>query len=372
MKKISVLKIITLLIVLITSILVFKFNKTLRVPSIFDGNFYNTIDIPTATKPYHLKEANIALPDLSLWCDSINYHKYLYTDIFLQNSHTTSFLVLRNDSLIFKRYLNGVKEGDNTQIFSSTKVFITASLGIAIEQGLIKSINEPVSYFFPNKNPMFDSLTLYDLCQMKSGINYDEYGNLYQTLKFYYLQNVTQAINNAKFKYRPGEKFVYKSIDTQILGECIRKSTPNKKYVDFFYDNIWNKIGAQDSAYFAVDSKINKIPKYYGGLNISARDLAKFGLMVLHNGKFNRQQIVPKSWLNYCNDTTKRSIEPEKYCMGWYYSEDDIDNDIFYSAGFNGQIMLINRTNNTIIIRLGTDTGGVYWYPIMKKLSMIL
>ena len=132
---------------------------------------------------------------------------------------------------------------------------------------------------------------------------------------------------------------------------------------------MWNNLGMQDTAYWALDSKITRNPKYYGGLNMSARDLAKFGTMILHDGKFRKKQLLPKDWFNYCDDTLHRSVEDDKYCMGWYYSIDDAASDVYYAAGFNGQIMLINETKNVIIIRLGKDRGGVDWYPIMKKLS---
>ena len=55
--------------------------------------------------------------------------------------------------------------------------------------------------------------------------------------------------------------------------------------------------------------------------------------------------------------------------MGWYYSVDDNESEVYYAAGFNGQIMLINETTHVIVIRLGKDRGGIDWYPIMKKLS---
>jgi hypothetical protein len=91
--------------------------------------------------------------------------------------------------------------------------------------------------------------------------------------------------------------------------------------------------------------------------------------MVMHDGRYRNTQFLPPDWFNYCNDTLHRSTDEDKYCMGWYYAVDDAGNDIYYAAGFNGQIMLINETKHVIIIRLGKDRGGVDWYPIMKKLS---
>lgn len=369
-KKITPLKVFTVCIILLLSGIVLSYNETLRVPSIFDGKFYTTAMIKQSENPAPLPEKSVALPEVSLWLDSASADKYQYPDFFLQNTSTTSFLVIRNDTVIFKRYLNGIKEGDNTQLFSVTKVFVTALLGMAIQDKYISDVETPVTAYFKDlPDKQFQQLTLRHLLQMESGLNYDEYGNIFQTLQYYYEKNLTRAIYSAKFDSPPGKQFKYKSIDTQILGECIKKALGKKKVLDYFYERMWNKLGMQDTAYWALDSRIMRNPKYYGGLNMSARDLAKFGVMVLHDGKYKRHQLFPKEWFNYCDDTLHRCKEDDKYCMGWYYSNDDDQSDVYYAAGFNGQIMMINETRNVIIIRLGRDRGGVDWYPIMKKLS---
>ncbi|MFN8294573.1 MAG: serine hydrolase [Chitinophagales bacterium] len=372
-KKITLGKIATVVILLALSLLVLNFNDSLRVPSIFDGKFYTTALIKRSDKPTALAEKQTVLPDLSLWLDSISAAKYQYPDFFLQNTSTTSFLVMRNDTVIFKRYLNGIKEGENTQLFSVTKVFVTALLGMAIQDKYISDINVPVTNYFTDlKDKQFQQLTLRHLTQMESGLNYDEYGKIFQTLQYYYNKNLTRSIYGAQFDSPPGKQFKYKSIDTQILGECIKKALGKKKILDYFYERLWNKLGMQDTAYWALDSRITRNPKYYGGLNMSARDLAKFGTMILHDGKYKRKQLLPKEWFNYCDDTLHRCKEEDKYCMGWYYSVDDTNSDVYYAAGFNGQIMLINETKNVIVIRLGKDRGGVDWYPIMKKLTELV
>ena len=189
-----------MVILLALSLLVLNFNDSLRVPSIFDGKFYTTALIKRSDKPTALAEKQTVLPDLSLWLDSISAAKYQYPDFFLQNTSTTSFLVMRNDTVIFKRYLNGIKEGENTQLFSVTKVFVTALLGMAIQDKYISDINVPVTNYFTDlKDKQFQQLTLRHLTQMESGLNYDEYGKIFQTLQYYYNKNLTRCIYGAQF-----------------------------------------------------------------------------------------------------------------------------------------------------------------------------
>lgn len=373
LKKISIIKVITVIIVLILSLLTFKLNDSLRVPSIFDGKFYTTIPIPNAEHPLELKKQLTVMPELKLWADSATYSRYLYTDIMLQNSNTTSFLVLKNGKIIFERYLNGVKEGDVTQVFSVTKVFLTALLGIAINENIIENEFVPVSSLITElKGTTFDKVTLHDLTQMRSGISYDEYKNLLQTIRFYYNTDLKSTFKNVHFSFKPGEKYVYKSIDTQILGECLSRALGEKNCLNYLYKKIWQPLGMQDPAYFTVDNKLSRVPKYYGGLNISARDLAKFGVMVAQNGRYNGKRILPKDWFNQCDVEDFRSDKEDGYCLGWYYRVDDADNDIYFAAGFNGQTMMINETKNVIVIRLGIDKGNMDWYPMMKKLSELV
>ncbi len=120
-KRITFVKIITIFIVVGLSVVILSYNDSLRVPSIFDGKFYTTAYIPPAEHPFDIPENQIALPELSGWTDSAIASEYQYPDFLFQNTSTTSFLVVRNDTIIFKRYMNGVKEGENTQLFSVTK-----------------------------------------------------------------------------------------------------------------------------------------------------------------------------------------------------------------------------------------------------------
>lgn len=370
MKKITLGKIFLVLFILVLSSVILIYNETLRVPSIFDAKFYTAARINNSSQPYSLPEKQIALPDMSEWADSLTAARYRYPDFLLQSTSTTAFLIVRNDTVIFKRYLNGIREGENTQLFSITKVFVTALLGMAIRDKYIADENVPVTNYFSDlKNKEFHKLTLLHLAQMQSGLDYDEYGRIFQTLQYYYDKNLTRSIYGAQFETPPGKQFRYKSIDSQILGECIKNALGKKKILDYFKETVIDPLGMQDTSYWSLDSRLTRNPKYYGGLNMSARDLAKFGVMVMHDGRFRNKQLLRPEWFNYCDDTLHRCREEDKYCMGWYYCIDDENSDIYYAAGFNGQIMLINETKKVIIIRLGKDRGGVDWYPIMRKLS---
>src|SRR5690606_37454096 len=115
--------------------------------------------------------------------------------------------------------------------------------------------------------------------QMQSGLNYDEYKRVVQTLKFYHQRNVIPVLEQPKLSAEPGTVFKYKSIDTQLLGVCIETAI-GQSFMDYINEKLFSKLGFQDEVKWSVDSEESKNIKFYGGLNVSARDLAKFGVLI--------------------------------------------------------------------------------------------
>jgi CubicO group peptidase (beta-lactamase class C family) len=359
------------LILLITALLLLTKCAPLRVPTIYDGEKLGAQPFDCTKDSEGLPRSFSGIPPLSAWLDPKLSSKYGSVKEMIEATNTTAFLVIHNDSIVYEQYANGINMGDITQVFSVTKVFVTTMLAMAVQDGYIQSIHQPVSDFLPEYTEGdYKDLTLFHLAQMQSGINYDEYGNLLQTVKFYYSKDVSQVIRQPNLKHEPGKVFTYKSIDTQILGTCIEKAV-GKPFSEYFYDRLWSKLSPEDTTKWSYDSKQSKELKYYGGLNASARDVAKFGMMVAKDGYYRGDQLLNPEFLNICDDKECR-MGAYKYCNGWWYDQCDTVYNTYYGAGFNGQILFINETTGTIIVRLGKNKGGLVWYPILKALSIEL
>lgn len=341
----------------------------MKIPTIYDGQKYGVKEIQLKGKKKKLKQLDRPIPDENRWMLPKYHKKYEDLEVLLKKSNTTSFLVLKDGKVLYENYFNGVEQGDITQVFSVTKVITTAVLGIAIQEGKIQSINQPVSDFIPAfKEEGLEDITLFHLVQMQSGLAYDEYKRIFQTLKFYHQKDVRSRLNAPKLKHTPGEKFIYKSIDTQLLGVCIEQAVgvPFSEYVS---QMLFSPLGFEDPVQWSVDSKENGQLKYYGGLNISARDLAKFAQLFLSDGRVGEQQVLSPMTVSFCKDNNCRNNEGA-YCNGWWYNVWDDDRDVFFGAGFKGQIMMINHTDDVVIVRLGENKGGVKWYEMLKNLSV--
>ncbi|MCO5233763.1 MAG: beta-lactamase family protein [Chitinophagales bacterium] len=342
--------------------------SSLRIPTIYDGKIYGTQELQIASTQHNMLYSKATIPDLKDWAPLKYSDKYSELDKMLEKSNTTSFLILKDGKIVYEKYFNGIDQGDQTQIFSVSKVFITTALAMAIQEGKIKSIDQPVSDFIPEfKEGKLSKITLFHLAQMRSGIDYDEYGKLMSTLKFYYLKDVSKAILHPNLAHEPGEVYTYKSIDTQILGTCISKAV-GQPLLDYLEVKIFSKLGMEDPVAWSVDSKTSNNPKFYGGLNISARDLAKFGNLIVNNGKKDGKQILSPYTNTFCVDADCRDNKQD-YCNGWWYSTWDEKSDVYYAAGFKGQIMMINKSTGVVIIRLGENKGGLKWYEMLKNLS---
>lgn len=342
--------------------------SSVRIPTIYDGKRLGAKELQIVSTKKGLVYSKKRIPKFDKWAPKTYVKKYGSLEKMMERSNTTAFLVMKDGQVLYENYFNGVHQGDITQIFSVTKVLTTTLLGIALNEGKITSLDQPVSDFIPEfKKDGLNKITLYHLAQMQSGINYDEYSNLLQTLKFYNNKHANISNIETKMKAEPGTLFKYKSIDTQLLGECIERAV-GKPFLDYINEKLFAHLGFEDVVTWSIDSKENGKPKFYGGLNISARDLAKFGKLIMNNGEKDGVQILNPLTNTFCKDKSCRNME-NYYCNGWWYDQWNTDADVFYGSGFRGQILMINKTDNVVIVRLGEKKGGVKWYKMLRDLS---
>lgn len=355
------------------AVFLIPFFPILRKPNVEDGRLLGRIPLPEPDTiyyfPYHLRP----LPVLPATSEMKSMRKYRTLEEAFEKNGTLALLVIRNDTIVYENYFGGFHCDTITQIFSATKPMVVSLLTSAIEEGYIRSIDQPVYDFLPGfKTGEYRKITLRHLAQMRSGFDYDEYRKILGTLKFYYQRNLAAFIkepSNIRLRFKPGEKFTYKSIDTQVLGACIEKAT-GRPLQQYFYEKIWRHLGAENPAFWSVADSSTGMLRFYGGLNMSVKDLAKLGQLYLHDGQYQGKQLLPLQWVNYCDDWNNRHGK-YAYCMGWWCDESDDQQNIYYGAGFGGQILFINETTNTIIVRLGTRKGSLPWYGLFKELTLM-
>jgi len=302
---------------------------------------------------------------------------------FLSSTNTMCFIVIHDDVVVFEEYYNGYSESSINTSFSTVKSMVSLLVGIAIDEGHIKSEDQLVEEFIEElKGTEIGKVTIKDLLLMRSPIKYHE-GLLWfdDDAKTYYMPDLRKlAISGTEIDPDYNGKFHYNNYHPLLLGIIIERST-GKSVTDYFEEKIWKKIGARYNASWSIDSKESRFEKTESGLNFRAIDFAKVGSMLLHKGVWNENRIVSEQWIDKSTVAEFPLVEEEYngsflenketgYQYMWYSTITQKLGIDYYALGKYGQFLYISPENNTAIVRTGINSGEVDWWPdILKEVA---
>ncbi len=234
-------------------------------------------------------------------------------------------LIVKNDTIVFEHYHGGWDKDTRSCIFSVTKTITSMLCGIAIKDGYIKSLSDPVTDYITELkkvDPLFDSLKIEHLLDMTAGLKFDEnyaWNPFSKMAKLYMGDDAMKVVKSMKFSNRPGEHFQYDSMTSQILGIVIERAT-GMPYAQYLSEKVWKPLGMEQDALMGLDSKKHRVAKSYGGLTTNVRDLAKVGRLYLNIGNWDGKQIIDTSFVAR-SFSTHMSGEKNKntYSYSWYW-----------------------------------------------------
>jgi len=265
---------------------------------------------------------------------------------------TVAFLIIKNDSIWYEDYAAGYDENSLTNSFSMGKSITTALLGKAIKDGFIKSLDQPVSDFFPEfKNPEFPVLTVGDLSSMASGLNWDEdyYNPFSVTARVYFDKDIRKIARGLRITSEPGTEFKYLSGNTILLALVIEKAT-GKELSTYLSESFWKPLGMRSDALWQLDSDESGMEKAFCCIASNARDFAKFGKLFKEYGAWNNEQILDSAFV--ATAIKPRFESSPQYGYGFWLSEYK-GKEIFYMRGVLGQYVIVIPEDDLIIVRLG-------------------
>lgn len=288
---------------------------------------------------------------------------------YLKDNKTVAFLIIQNDTIQYEKYFRGYDQSSIVPSFSMAKSVTSILIGCAIDDGLIASTNEPITYYIPElKENGFENVTIENLLQMSSGLDFNEsYFNPFgDAATFYYGTNIRKAISKLKLKDNPEKSFDYVSGDTQLLGLVLERALKNKTLTAYLEEKLWVPLEMEYDATWSLDRKKNGLEKTFCCINARARDFAKIGRLYLNKGNWNGKQIVSESWVEQSTkiDTTNGSA--------WYYQYQwwlPTRTGDFMAQGILGQYIYVHPKNNLIIVRLGKNHGDADWWEILAALG---
>jgi len=274
-----------------------------------------------------------------------------------ETNGTIAYVIIKNDSVWFENYYDGFDEDSKSNSFSMAKSYVSGLMGKAIEEGYIKSLDQPVSDFFPEfSEGLAAKMTVGDLSSMSSGTNWDEayYSPLSITTRAYFDDDLEKVILGLKVVDEPGTKYKYASGDTQLLAMVIEKATRKKLY-NYLEESFWKPLGCENQTLWQVDSEAHDLVKAYCCIASNAKDFARFGKLYKDYGKWHGKQILDSVFVT--KSIKPRFKESPEYGYGWWLKQQN-GKDFFMMRGHLGQYVIVEPNDNIIIVRLGHSKGS--------------
>ena len=371
---------------------IFIFPKALRVhkvKTLYDKdkivyNFLNmdkifpTREIKASKNPRSLKRNIKTLPETFFFeGEEKNLQEYL--DYFWSDG----MIVLHKNEMVYENYWLGNNENKRHISWSVAKSFISALVGIAYEEGLIDSLDDPVTKYLDDfKETGYDDVTIKDILQMSSGVLFNEDYADYDSDINRFGRAVATGTSMRDFsktltrEREPGTYMHYVSINTQVLGFLLQEVT-NKSISQYLYDKIWNPLGMEDSAYFILDDVKDEFA--LGGLNATLRDYAKFGLLYLQNGRWKDNQIISKQWIEDSHSTDgihlipgERETSSNPWGYGYQWWVPGFPNTDYTASGVYNQYIYIDPLSEIVIAKTSSNYKYTSELQMSKDMHMAM
>jgi CubicO group peptidase (beta-lactamase class C family) len=289
--------------------------------------------------------------------------RYSLEDYFRRN-FVTGFLVLHNDQIVVERYFHEADQNSRFVSQSLSKSIVSILIGAAVEEGTIKSINDPVTKYLPYLSGSgYRNVTVKNLLQMSSGVNYSE--DYRDPKSGAALIGAALLTGNPSFKdyaqsmqptnIPPGTRFEYQSVNSQVLGLLLEEVT-GKRLNEYAQEKLWRKIGAQSDAFF-YESKKQPDTCAFACFNATLRDYARVGLMMLQGGTLGETRVVPKAWIHDSTTPDAPHLKPKPggteagygYAYQWWVPPGN--DGVFMALGIYGQCIYVNPACHIVIVQ---------------------
>ena len=280
---------------------------------------------------------------------------------------TRSLLVIYKDKIIAEKYDTGFTKNSRILGWSMTKSITSAMFGILEKQRKF-DIDDPAP--IPEwANDSRKLITTSDLLHMNSGLQWvEDYTTISDVSKMLFqAPDMTRSQLEKPAEYKPNMRWNYSSGTTNLLSGILRKQfKTHQEYLDFWYSALIDKIG-MNSMVIETDMAGNYVGSSYGWA--TTRDWSKFGLLYLHNGNWNGEQIFNEGWAKYTATPTNRS---EGRYGGHFWlnaggSFRDVPRDMYYCSGFQGQMVAIIPSLDLVIVRMGLKEDPNFDFNGMLK-----
>lgn len=325
---------------------------------------------PTIDDLNIFEHATVHAPDSCWeWAISDKYNSYKLSkedSAYIDDMKTVSFLVIRNDSILYETYRGGWNDTLTSNLFSATKSIVGMLVGIAMDEGKIGSVDDKVMKYIPEYNRgRQKDITIRNLLTMSAGMDWDEaYASLFSvTTHGYYGNDLYKLIMGLDIVDTPGVQYSYRSGETQLLSFVLEAATGEtiSKYAE---KKLWRPMMAGQDAFWLLDKKDGD-EKSFCCFHTTARDAARFGRLMLNMGNWNGRQLVSRKYM-------EEALAPASYLkdqwgkdpLTYYGYQTWIMNyngeRCPYFRGMLGQYIIAIPSKNAVVVRLGHKRSREY------------
>ncbi len=366
-----------------------------RQAQITDHQHFDAQVLPRAATPRVLPAQATTL----VWPGGGDAADAATAEALLAEQGTVALVVLRRGQVVYERYFNGFARDNLGTSFSVAKSMVSVLVGVAVAEQRIGSVDDAVTTYLPEllkNDPRFARVTLRHLLQMRSGIAFDEgyRAPWSDATRFYLTPDLPARVAALKIAGEPGRAYSYQSGDTQLLGMAVQRAV-GLPLAAYAASRIWQPMGAEFDATWSLDSTSSATAKAFCCLNARAVDYARFGQLMLEQGRIGGRQLVPADWVQQstapqlglpgADDSAQRNIEwrggrsSAFYAWQWRRTlapglpaeAPPQPGGDYYAEGILGQFIYIAPATQTVVVRLGRERGKPFWPAWMGELARL-
>jgi hypothetical protein len=286
-------------------------------------------------------------------------------EAFLERTYTNALLIMKDGVIRAEIYRNNTGPQTRFVSFSMAKSITSLLIGVALAEGRIRSIDDPVDAYIPElSHSAYAGVSIRHILEMRSGVDYEERYDFdnpgvaatnHNNALVLNLRRFADAACAVRRKAEPGALFEYKTLDTAVLGWLIERAA-GMTAASYMSSRIWAPLGAEADGYFIMDGPPGVGREFTGaGFNATLRDYARLGQMVLDGGVADGRRVLSQEWV--AQSTVPRHPENDAggYAMQWWTAP---RSDAFYAVGLQGQFMYIDPATRTVIVKLSYFPPG--------------
>ena len=221
------------------------------------------------------------------------------------------------------------------------KSFASTLVGVAIDEGYIKSVDESITNYIPEllgKDERFKAITIRNLLTMSSGIKCEDGGDLpwseeADDTKTYYSTDLRElALENCRIEGKPEEYFEYNNYNPLLVGMILERAT-GMRVSRYLQEKLWKPVGMEADGSWSLDSTSSGFEKMESGVNARARDFARFGMLFAQEGNWEGRQLISRGWVEESTRADTSTDPSQDYQYFWWVNTPDSETSHFSARG---------------------------------------